>query len=675
MNGRAWPSGHNSRGTQMVEKQQKILVVDDSPTVLKIIHEELKGGGYKIIEAADGFEALDKATALPSPDLITLDVDMPKLDGFETCRKLYDEHHIKQFPHLKGGRIPVIFVTANDSIKDRRKGFDLGAADFVAKPFAKGEILDAVNKILKPDERLQGLTVLVVDDSNTARTIVSRSLRSEGMTVIEAKDGLEGFETVCNKMSMIDLVITDLDMPRMDGGELCRKIRNELGLEDLPVIIFTGIADQSQLLDVFKSGATDYLIKPFIKEEMLARVTVQLEKAKLNKRLRSMVNELSESNMIKNSMMSICSHDLRSPLGGILGFADALTEKDYLKPEDMESIALIKDSGELMLALIDDILDLSKVEASDAELEMEPLSFFEVVRKSVNALNHLAENKDQQIKLFNNCPNGVISGEPNAMLRMINNLLSNAIKFTPEKGRIKLEIDPGPQGHLKLTVTDTGIGIPKDKIPHLFDKFTSASQTGTAGEKSTGLGMSIVKEILERHGGSIEVHSVAGKGTTFQIILPESKLPLDQPCQGIKTDAPGQTRSADKVIRDHSVHILLAEDNPTNQKLAKMMLNKQGCRVEVANNGREAVEKYTSAPGNFDLIFMDIEMPEMNGMQATQKIRDQEKAPPVPIIAMTAHTRQGSKDKCLESGMNGYITKPIKKETVFEIIDKWVPGK
>ncbi len=652
----------------MAEKQQKILVVDDSSSIRKFIRDELKGDGYQVLEAKDGFDALIKATVPPLPDLITLDVDMPKLDGFEVCRKLYDDQYISQYSHFNGRRIPVIFVTANDAIADRRKGFDVGAANFVAKPFAKGQILDAVNKILRPNDRLKGQTVLVVDDSALARHIIRGSLESEGMTVIEAKDGIQGLEVAVNKMDQIDLVITDLNMPRMDGGELCKKIRYELGLEDLPIIIFTGEEDQSELLDVFKAGATDYLTKPFIKEEMLARITVQLEKGRLNKRLRSMVEELSESNMIKDSMISICSHDLRSPLGGILGFADVLLEKDYLKKEDLESVAQIKESGELMLALINDILDLSKFEASDEDIKRKPFLFSEAVNKSINALKHLADNKKQQIKFIDKSPNGVISGDLNSILRAINNLLSNAVKFTPENGRIKLALHSDPPGYLKLIVSDNGIGIPEDKIPNLFDKFTSASQTGTSGEKSTGLGMSIVKEIVEKHEGNIEVSSVEGRGSLFQIVFPESKEALPEP--GKKKDIEN-TKDSGKIKIDNQPRILLVEDNPVNQKLAKMMLNKQGCRVEIANNGKEAVAKYESSPDNLDLIFMDIEMPEMNGIEATEELR-KKGFEAIPIIAMTAHSMKGDREKYLEAGMNDYISKPIKKDVVFGVIDKWV---
>ncbi len=647
----------------MSEKQQRILIVDDSATVRRVIYDELKDGGYELTEAKDGFEALMAATATPPPDLITLDVDMPKLDGFDICRKLYDEQFIKQYPHLKG-RIPVIFVTANDSIKDRRKGFDLGAANFIAKPFAKGQILDAANKILRPEERLQGMTVLVVDDSSSARLLVRGILEAEGMTVIEAEDGIQGFEAACNKMDQIDLVITDLEMPRMEGGELCNKIRTELGLEDLPIIIFTGVADQSQLLEVFKAGATDYLTKPFIKEEMLARVTVQLDKARLNKHLRAMVSELSESNMIKDSMISICSHDLRSPLGGILGFADVLLEKDYLQNEDLESATQIKESGELMLALINDILDLSKFETRGEDLETKPISLSAAANKSINALKHLADNKKQRIEFIDNSSNGVIAGDLNSILRAINNLLSNAVKFTPENGRIKLDLDSDPPGYLKLTVSDTGIGIPEDKIPNLFDRFTSASQTGTAGEKSTGLGMSIVKDIVEKHGGSIEVSSVESRGSSFQVVFPESKQPLSD-----SDEKKGIKNSGDITI-DNQPRILLAEDNPVNQRLAKMMLNKQGCRVEVANNGEEAVEKYEFSPDNLDLILMDIEMPGMNGIEATEEIR-KKGFDTIPIIAMTAHSMKGDREKYLKAGMNDYISKPIKKEVVLGVIDKW----
>ena len=655
----------------------KILVVDDSSMIRKTIRNELEEGGYEVIEAKDGLEGLTRSAEFPPPDLITLDIEMPKLNGFDTCSKLREERYARFFTKSRDNRVPVIFVTSNDTMEDRKKGFNLGATDFLTKPFAKGAILGAVNNILKPITLSQGLTALVVDDSKVSRLIVSDYLKREGLSIIEAKNGVEALEILGNQGAEIDMVITDLEMPQMDGRELTERIRNELDMRDLPIIFLTANPDRSELLEVFKSGATDHLIKPFVKEELLARITAHLERNRLTRQLRGMVNELTGLNLMKDNLLAVCSHDLRSPLNGILGFTDLLLEKDYLESEDSEALTQIKISGNVLMDLINDILDLSKAKAEQVELKMDPILLPEAVQTSVNALKHMAHDKHQQLELTDSCPEAMISGNFSGISRVFNNLLSNAIKFTPENGEIIVEIEPAPEEHVVVKITDTGIGIPKAKIPYLFDQFTNTSQAGTGGEKGTGLGMSIVKEILERHDADIEVISDEGKGTCFKLIFsritatPEHTVLPETHETGAVESQPSQAPKKPPACR-----ILLAEDNPVNQKLADKFLTKAGHQVEVANNGKEAFEKYTASPEDFDLIFMDVQMPEMNGLEATKEIREWETrnsqpAARIPIIAMTAQAMEGDREICLEAGMDDYVTKPIKKEILFEVLDKW----
>ena len=192
-----------------------------------------------------------------------------------------------------------------------------------------------------------------------------------------------------------------------------------------------------------------------------------------------------------------------------------LLEKDYLESEDREGLSHIKTSGNVLLGLINDILDLSKAKAEQAELKIDPIALHQVIQTSVNSLGQMAAGKSQTIRLQDQFEGAVIMGNASGLVRVFNNLLSNAIKFTPDNGTIHLNIEPGPPGKVQVKVADTGIGIPKDKMPYLFDQFTSTSQSGTSGEVGTGLGMSIVKEILEKHGVPIEVESNTGKGTCF----------------------------------------------------------------------------------------------------------------------------------------------------------------
>lgn len=280
----------------MTGNSGRILVVDDSQTIRMQIREELERGGYIVVEAKNGLEGLICAASLTPPDLITLDIEMPKMNGFETCRKFRDSHYARFFKKCENHQVPVIFITGNDTIEDRNKGFELGAVDFITKPFQKGEVLTAVNKILNPSITQIGIRALVADDNIVARKIASLCLTREGIEVYEAENGKQAFDIIRQAGQGMDIVITDLVMPHMDGMQLCRKIRNDLGKQDIPIIVLTAMSDLSGILDVFKAGASDYLVKPFSKEELLARINVHIERSKANRELRATIKLLKEAN-------------------------------------------------------------------------------------------------------------------------------------------------------------------------------------------------------------------------------------------------------------------------------------------------------------------------------------------------------------------------------------------
>lgn len=275
---------------------KRILVVDDSQAIRMRIREELEQGGYEVSEARNGLEALIHATSPMTPDLITLDIEMPKMNGFETCRKLRETHYARFFTKSEDNRVPIIFITGNDTIQDRKKGFELGAVDFVSKPFQKGDVLAVANKILNPPETRTGIKALVADDNLVARKIAALCLSREGIEVHEAGDGEQAYDFIRTSGDKLDIIITDLLMPNMDGMQLCRKIRQDLGKQDIPIIVLTATSDFSEILDVFKVGASDYLVKPFSKEELLARINVHIERSRVNRELRETISLLKEAN-------------------------------------------------------------------------------------------------------------------------------------------------------------------------------------------------------------------------------------------------------------------------------------------------------------------------------------------------------------------------------------------
>ncbi|MDZ7761129.1 MAG: response regulator [Desulfovermiculus sp.] len=274
----------------------RVLIVDDSALIRQTIRAELENGGYEIMEAKDGLEAIVKVRSANPPDLITMDVNMPAIDGFETCRRLRQEHPGHHQLKENDRHIPILFVTGRDSMENRKKGFELGAVDFISKPFAPGQLLTTVTQVLSPKMADRGMRALVVDDSAVSRRVVASCMQQEGIGVIEAVDGKEAYDHMCNASESIDVIITDLLMPGMDGKTLCHKVRTELGLRDLPIIVLTALSDTSEILEVFKSGGSDYLVKPFAKEELVARIGVHIERNEMNKKLRTTIAELQEAN-------------------------------------------------------------------------------------------------------------------------------------------------------------------------------------------------------------------------------------------------------------------------------------------------------------------------------------------------------------------------------------------
>jgi two-component system cell cycle response regulator len=335
-----------------MSKKMKILVVDDSAMIRSLIRKELQAEGYQVVEATDGPEALRYISTEPRLDLITLDIDMPKMDGFETCRLFLEKQNAENPNYAEDKRIPVVFITANDKMNDRVKGFNMGATDFVTKPFPKGNLLEIVNKILKPKQFLKGMTALVVDDSDIARNIITENLHREGLITIEATNGMEAYEIIKKRSEEIDIIISDLLMPEMDGEELCIKIRKELNLLEIPVLVLTAIADHTKLLSVFQAGATDYIVKPFFKEELLARINVHLEQTQLNQKLKNIIQELQtaqEEKAAKEKMQgalemagAIC-HEMNQPLQNITGFAEILGKSVSKDNPAFKNIDMIKD--------------------------------------------------------------------------------------------------------------------------------------------------------------------------------------------------------------------------------------------------------------------------------------------------------------------------------------------
>ncbi len=395
-----------------------------------------------------------------------------------------------------------------------------------------------------------------------------------------------------------------------------------------------------------------------VNEVNLISAYKKVRKASLNQEKAEAKNEA------KSAFLAHMSHELRTPLGGLIGLLGLIPD-EQLSPENATYLRMAKETGGTLLTILNDILDLSKIEEGKLTLERIAFNPLQVAQGVVKLLAFSAKDKGLKLKL--NCdslvPESVI-GDPKRLRQILMNLVGNAIKFT-EKGNAKITLDgyygqDGSKYVLNGTVKDTGIGINPDTLSRLFQPFSQADESIARRYQGTGLGLYITKSFCELMGGSIKVKSEEGKGSRFSF-----EVAFDIPEEDRALESPP---SSETFIKLPPLHVLVAEDNRMNQTLLKVMLERSGCTVTIAVNGQEALEAVEQAA--FDLVLMDGQMPGMDGLEATRRLREHYSASELPIIGVTAHAMTTDKDKFLEAGMNSYLTKPINKKALYKEILK-----
>ena len=672
-----------------------ILLVDDRPDGILAMEAVLRNPDYRLVTASTGEEAL-RLFLREDFAVVLLDVQMPGMDGFETARRMRK---------TQGSRkTPIIFVTAIN-VEDRYvyTGYETGAVDYICKPFdpviLRSKVAVFVDMYrMSVEMQRQAELLRDIDRRDRERLLAELELESlrryqnlaDAVPHIIWKAKPDGTLDYFNKV-WLDYTGLTLDQSNGCGWrnmihpediaplvgvwrlaaargertfETESRIRNVHGVYRWHLVRAVAEPDLGGLVAAWVGTSTDIHERKLLLElERNARREAELaiEQRRDAEQALIQAKEVAENaNQAKSTFLANMSHEIRTPLGVVLGFAELLHETAQADAEKEEAVQTILRNGRQLLKLIDDILDISKIEAGRLEVERIAFSLSEVLTDLRAALELKAREKglDFDIVVEPTVPPNVLT-DPTRLRQILINIAGNAIKFT-NKGFVRLRVAATPGGgephqvKLCFTVEDSGIGIGADQLERLFQDFSQADSSTTRRYGGTGLGLALSRRLARFLDGDLVLQqSDEDKGSRFYLWLMAGLPPL--PANSPAAESPRAASRKGEIRRIDGLKILLAEDSPDNQLLVSRILKRLGATVTVASDGLEAVER--ARTGNHDLVLMDIQMPGLDGYEATSRLRAE--GYERPIVALTAHAMKEEKSRCMQSGFDGHLSKPI----------------
>ncbi|MCL2487803.1 MAG: response regulator [Oscillospiraceae bacterium] len=503
-------------------------------------------------------------------------------------------------------------------------------------------------------------TIFVVDDNDTNLSKAKEALRAQYrvMTLPSAAKMFAMLEKVTP-----DLILLDIEMPEMNGYQAMRRLKGDGRFSGLPVIFLTSKTDEGSELEGFELGAVDYVVKPFSTPLLLKRIENQLLIVQNAK-------ELEEASMAKSSFLANMSHEIRTPMNAIIGMTHIGKSSGDTEKKDY-AFGKIEAASTHLLGVINDILDVSKIEAGKFELSPTEFYFENMLQRVLTINTFRIEEKKQVLTIDTDAAiPKMLRGDEQRLAQVITNLLSNAVKFTPERGSIKISSQLSDEADgvctIQMRVTDSGIGISPEQQARLFSSFQQAEADTSRKFGGTGLGLVISKNIVEMMGGKIWIESELGSGATFAFTIQATRIE--------EKEIPEDMTAGDADIRFEGCRVLLAEDVDINREIMQAFLEPTLIAIDFAEDGEQAVAMFRAAPDTYDMILMDMQMPKMDGYEATRAIRGLgiPQAEAVPIVAMTANVFKEDVERCIEAGMNAHVGKPIVFAEVAAILKEYL---
>ena len=677
----------------MEKKRNSVLLVDDEAVNIRALIEILSED-YVVYVEKSGKKSIEAAKRLV-PDLILLDVMMPEMDGFEVIEALKADNEVNN--------IPVIFITGLVSPDEEAKGFFLGAVDYIKKPFSEHVVKTRVNhqiKIINQQRRIQALReVELIENQRKEQERINKRIK---YVIDSAPISIEVYDENAN---LIEINEGTLKMYGMSDKNEFIKLYNESPGYFSPTFQSNGLRSDSLLEDLFvetrkwKLLRYDWIHRSLEGEEFPTEVTLSYVKTEDTAMYISYVHDLreivrlenervealEEASKAKSRFLAKMSHEIRTPITAVLGISEILLREQKVPDTLEEAFTKIYDSSKTLLKIVNDILDFSKIEEGKMPLINTEYEVITLIR-AISAIK-LAGLENEQVtftmRVDEKLPKKLI-GDVLRVNQVITNLLSNAFKYT-EAGtvRVSLGCEITDDEHMKLIVKieDTGRGMTPQQLEAVKgDEYIRHYESETPHVSGTGLGIPIVYMLAQMMGAKIEYNSELGRGTFVTASIPQKIVgtevlgsELARKLENFEFDVLSKTNELE-FVPEQMPHgkVLVVDDIDTNLYVARAMLESFGLTVDLCECGAKAVEKI-KAGAVYDIIFMDQMMPEMDGIEATKKLREMGYSK--PIVALTANAVKGQSDLFLSSGLTGFMTKPISIEVLSTYLIKFVKNK
>jgi signal transduction histidine kinase len=658
---------------------RRILIADDDPERLKAVVERLQREGFFVLTAQDGLEALDRARE-ELPDAIVLNLLLRRIDGLRVCEILKSNPATTNIPVLLTAGVHV-------DADEGKRALAAGADRFVSDlgPWSTGsgrelgagqDLIEAIRTLLGGEPELEPRPILLaIDDDPDNRAFLTKAVSKQGFEAVTAPNATQARRQLDGRRPA--LIFLDVQMPEESGLALLPQMLRDF--PDAVVVMMTAYGSEQVAAEALRGGADDYIGKPIDLQRLRELLEHNLEKQRLRAERQSLVarlkdsnrylmrqhaalrradeeilqvnRQLEQSNRYKSEFLANMSHELRTPLNAILGFSEILLDVTMnLTPgERTEFLRNIHSSGQHLLGLINDILDLAKIEAGKMELKAEEMRVADALQEVTAILEPMARQQGLQLTVIGATEAGVIKADRSKFKQVLYNLLSNAVKFTPPPGQITITVKDAPD-QLTVSVQDTGIGMKGEDLPKLFREFEQIDGSYTRRYQGTGLGLALCRRFVQMHGGRIWAESKFGKGSIFTFTIPRELRPaLEAPA-----DDPAQTVESMELPL-----VLVVEDDPSSSQRMTAEIQGVGFRVAHAHDGDEAVRKAMEILP--DLVVMETVLPVKDGWQVLQELRARAATADVPVLVCSVTKNE---PLMAQFGVVGYVAKPWATKTM-----------